>query len=316
MIKLVLGTMNFGPQVNPEQAHKMVHAFLGSGFYEIDTAYVYNEGFTEKMLGEIFPKIDRNSFSVATKVNPRITGRLDRQSIIDQCNESLDRMNLQYADLLYLHMPDANTPIEESLEACTELYSQGKIKALGLSNFPAWLVTYCFFICEKNGWPKPTVYQGLYNAISRKAEIELFTCLKSLGIKFYAFNPLAGGLLTGKHMEYDSKPDEGRFARLASYRNRYWKKSYFEAVNDITRICNEKDIKPAEAAYVWLAKHSYLNKKNDDAIILGASSLDQFEANIQAAKREALNIDILDTFDAAWQKSEADSPNYFYYFKQ
>jgi aflatoxin B1 aldehyde reductase len=315
-MNLVLGTMNFGPQVNLAEAQKMVTSFLDAGYTEIDAAYVYNEGVTEKMLGQIFKSHKRESFSVATKVNPRITGKLDRRAVFMQCNESLDRMKLETADLLYLHMPDANTPVEESLEACAELYEQNKIRDIGLSNFPSWLVAHCWHICDKNGWPKPTVYQGLYNGISRKVEKELFDCLRILNMKFYAFNPLAGGLLTGKHLVYDSKPDEGRFARLASYRNRYWKKSYFEAVNELTQICNDQGIKPAEAAYVWLAKHSQLHQKNDDAIIIGASSINQFEANIQAAKREALHSDILNTFDAAWQQSAADSPDYFYYYKQ
>jgi aflatoxin B1 aldehyde reductase len=315
-MNLVLGTMNFGPQVNLAEAQKMVTSFLDAGYTEIDAAYVYNEGVTEKMLGQIFKSYKRESFSVATKVNPRITGNLDRRAIFMQCNESLDRMELETVDLLYLHMPDAKTPVEESLEACAELFEQNKIKAMGLSNFPAWLVSHCWHICDKNGWPKPTVYQGLYNGISRKVEKELFDCLRILNMKFYAFNPLAGGLLTGKQLNYEAEPEQGRFSRLASYRNRYWKKSYFESVNLISEICREHKIEPAEAAYRWLSKHSMLNDKKGDAIIIGASSMVQFESNISAAKSTILSDKITEAFDTAWDNARAESPDYFYFYNQ
>jgi aflatoxin B1 aldehyde reductase len=313
-MNLVLGTMNFGPQVNIAEAEEMIKSFLDAGFSEIDAAYVYNEGITEKMLGQILKSFPRENFSVATKVNPRITGKLDRQAVLMQCNESLDRMELEAADLLYLHMPDANTPVEESLEACAELYEQGKIKALGLSNFPSWLVTHCWHLCDKNGWPRPIVYQGLYNGISRNVEKELFDCLRTLNMKFYAFNPLAGGLLTGKQLNYEAEPEPGRFSRLASYRKRYWKKSYFESVNMISEMCRDQGIEPAEAAYRWLSKHSVLNKDKGDAIIIGASSMEQFNANVSAVHTPVLSKDIIDAFDAAWENAKDESPDYYYFY--
>ncbi|MCH8567437.1 MAG: aldo/keto reductase [Balneolales bacterium] len=314
-MKLVLGTMNFGPQVDLAEAENMIHSFLRAGYSQIDSAFVYNGGQTERMLGEIFAKIDRETFSVATKANPRITGKLDRNAILMQCNESLERMNLNYADLYYLHMPDANTPVEESLEACAQLYEQNKIKAIGLSNFPSWLVAHCVHVCERNGWPIPSVYQGLYNGISRKAEKELFACLRNYDIKFYAFNPLAGGLLTGKQLNYDADPEAGRFARLESYRKRYWKKSYFEAVNAISEVCRQFEINPAEAAYRWLAYHSSLNEHSDDAIIIGASSMKQFDENIAAVSNGILPDVITEAFDLAWSNAMNESPDYFYFYK-
>jgi aflatoxin B1 aldehyde reductase len=313
-MKLVLGTMNFGPQVDLAVGRQMIQSFLDAGYTEIDSAYVYNEGATEKMLGQILPAFDRQSYSIATKVNPRITGRLDRDAVLKQCNESLERMNLDYVDILYLHMPDAETPVEEALEACAELVANKKVKQIGLSNFPSWLVAHSYHVCMKNGWPTPTVYQGLYNAISRKTENELFMCLRQYHMRFYAFNPLAGGLLSGKHLNYEESPESGRFARLASYRKRYWKKSYFEAVNSIASVCEKHNIKPAQAAYKWLAYHSLLNTSQQDAIIIGASTMEQFNANMLALNDANLPLEVLDAYSAAWEESKMESPDYFYFY--
>jgi len=313
-MKLILGTMNFGPQVDLAVGRQMIQAFLEAGYTEIDTAYVYNDGTSEKMLGKILPAFDRASYSIASKVNPRITGKLDRNAVLMQCDESLERMNLDYVDILYLHMPDAETPVEVALEACAELVKNNKVKEIGLSNFPSWLVAHSYHVCKQNGWPTPSVYQGLYNAISRKTENELFMCLRHFDMRFYAFNPLAGGLLSGKHLNYEETPESGRFSRLASYRNRYWKKSYFDAVNLITNVCEKRHIKPAQAAYKWLAYHSVLNTNQQDAIIVGASSLEQFNENMFALTDKKLPLEILEAYNAAWEESKMDSPDYFYFY--
>lgn len=306
--------MNFGPQVDLSTAEKMVQLFLAEGNREIDTAFVYNDGSTEIMLGNILPKLDRSSFSIASKANPRISGKLDKASITTQCMESLERMQLEYLDKLYLHMPDSKTPIEESLEACNLLIEEGKVKTVGVSNFPSWLVAKAVEICDRNTWHPPTVYQGLYNALSRNVERELFDCLVAYDIRFYAYNPLAGGLLTGKHLSFDQAPPFGRFSRLESYRKRYWKKEYFDAVNTINDCCLDNGISTAEAAYRWLAYHSKLQNKNEDAIIIGASSMKQFEGNLNALSMGALPEVILKAFDDAYHISSNESPEYFYFF--
>ena len=313
-MKLILGTMNFGPQVNEDEGLNMIKTFLREGYTEIDTAYVYNEGVTEAMLGNIFKNLDSVDFHVATKVNPRITGKLDLNAINLQTYDSLKRMEKEKVQILYLHMPDPGTPIEETLEACQKLYEEGRFSELGLSNFPAWMVVDIWHICHKRGWVKPTVYQGLYNAISRKAEKELFSALRHLGIRFYAFNPLAGGLLTGKHLDYHAEPEKGRFDRLASYRKRYWKKSYFDAVNLITKVCDKQGISPAQAAYRWLAFHSHLDCHKDDAIIIGASSVSQFNTNLEAITQSNLPQEVLEAFDTAWHETISESPDYFYFY--
>lgn len=310
-MKIVLGTMNFGPQLDTEASREMVKGFLQTGFRELDTAYVYNGGSTETILGEILPALEDNSYEIATKVHPRITGKLDRETILMEFNESLRRMKRDGVDLLYFHFPDGKTPIDEALETIKELYEQGKIKELGLSNYPAWQVIDIAYKCDKIGCPRPTVYQGMYNALCRNVEPELFPAIRSLGMRFYAFNPLAGGMLTGKHKHFEDAPEPGRFARLESYRKRYWKQSYFEAVDAIKQACDAEGIPMAEAAYRWLCYHSMMDTALDDGILLGASRLEQMTQNMAAAQKGELPQSILDAMDAAWEIAKPDSPAYF-----
>lgn len=309
-MKIVLGTMNFGPQLNLEASREMVSGFINKGHRELDTAYVYNDGDTERYLGDILPDIDSQKYEVATKVHPRITGRLDRETILLELNESLQRMRRDSVDLLYFHFPDNHTPIDEALETVAELYEKGKVRAFGLSNYPAWQVVDIHYKCDKYGCPKPVVYQGMYNALCRNVEPELIPALRDLEMAFYAFNPLAGGLLTGKQLDFESAPEPGRFARLKSYRDRYWKKSYFDAINEIKISCDKEGIPMVEAAYRWLINHSYLDTCKD-AIILGASRLEQMEQNLNATDRGPLPDKILRTFDQAWNIAKYDSPQYF-----
>ena len=308
-MKLVLGTMNFGPQLDLEQSREMVTEFLKTGNTELDTAYVYNGGDTERFLGEILP--DLSGYSLAGKVHPRITGKLDRDTILMEFNESLKRMNRNNMDILYFHFPDPVTPVDEALETVAHLYKEGKIKELGLSNYPAWMVADIWHKCEKYDCPKPTVYQGMYNALCRNVEPELFPVLRHLGIRFYAFNPLAGGMLTGKHKNFEDAPEPGRFARLKSYRDRYWKKSYFDAIDQVREICEKENIQMAEAAYRWLAFNSLMDSDKGDAIIIGASKISQMNQNIDALRKGPLPDSILEALDIAWSIAKPDSPAYF-----
>ena len=306
--------MNFGPQVNEELAQNMLIKFLSNGGNEIDSAFVYNDGQTEEILGSILPNLNSFQKSIATKIHPRITGKLDGDTVYTQFNESLKRMKIDKLDILYFHFPSSNEDIENALTAINKLYLDGKIKEFGLSNFPAWLVVNIWHLCDKNNWIKPTVYQGRYNALSRNVESELFPAIRKLGMRFYAYNPLAGGMLTGKYIDINETPQEGRFARLKTYRKRYWNQSYFDAVNIVTTKCREFNIEPAEAAFRWLTNHSLLGKNKEDGILIGASSIFQLEQNIKSANKEPLPKQIIDALDVAWSEAKSESPEYFQFF--
>lgn len=309
-VNVVLGTMTFGESVFAPDVSNFISAFLDKGYEELDTAYVYNEGNCEKLLGDALLDLNR-PFRIATKVNPRITGKLDSNAAFSQVNESLKRMKLDSVDIAYLHFPDPKTPFEYVLSAMNDLHVQGKIKELGLSNFPAWMVAEVWSICDKNGWIKPTVFEGIYNPLTRKAEVELDDCLNYFGLRFYAYNPLCGGLLTGRYGKYEETPNKGRFNYRPNYKGRYWKKSYFEAVNLIKEVSESHGITPIEATYRWLSHHSMLNGNRGDSIIIGASKLNHLIQNMEAIKAGPLSQEVIDVFENAWTIVKGDSPEYF-----
>lgn len=314
-LNLVLGTMTFGQQALLEESSEIVRSFVDQGYSELDTAYVYNEGECEKILGQIISSLGRERFSIATKVNPRISGKLDGDAVRKQLPESLRRMGIEKADILYLHFPDPETPVESALEACAEAHRSGQFVELGLSNFPAWMVADVYHTCKSRGFVLPTVYEGVYNALTRSAERELFDALDAFGMRFYAYNPLAGGMLTGKYSSADDKPRDGRFALRKTYSRRYWKESFFDAVAIIGEACAKHDMLMAEAALRWLAYHSKLSEARGDAVIVGASKLSQLQQNVSAVAQGALPDDVVAAFEKAWSVSKADSPEYFRYYK-
>lgn len=250
-MKLVLGTMTFGESVFAPSVSEFVEMFLDAGYEELDTAYVYNEGDSEKLLGEVLPKL-HHPYKISTKVNPRITDKLDGEAAYSQLNESLKRLGVSTVDTFYLHFPDPATPVESVLEVCNNLYQEGKFRELGLSNFPAWMVADVWHICHRNSWVLPTVFEGIYNPLTKKAETELNACLNHFGMRFYAYNPMAGGLLTGRYGRYEDAPTDGRFTHRPNYQRRYWKKSYFDAVEIIKSSCEKEGITIIEALIVGL----------------------------------------------------------------
>ena len=313
-VNLILGTMTFGESVFSTQVEEFINVFLDTGYTELDTAYVYNNGNCERILGSVLSK-QKKPFKIATKVNPRITGKLDADAAYKQVNESLERMKLDYVDTVFLHFPDPATPVESVLGAMADLHGQGKFKELGLSNFPAWMVADVWHICDKNGWVKPTVFEGIYNPLTRKAETELNACLNNFGMRFYAYNPMCGGLLTGRYGSYTDAPTDGRFTHRPNYQGRYWKRSFFEAVDLIKKAGENYGISTIEATYRWLSYHSMLNGDRGDAIIIGASKLNHLIQNMNAVKSGPLPDDMVKAFDQAWEITKGDSPEYFTLYK-
>lgn len=314
-MNLVLGTMTFGESVFEPDVKAFINAFLDAGYEELDTAYVYNEGSCERLLGTALKKVDR-PYRLATKVNPRVSGRLDSEAAYKQLNESLDRLGIDCVDTFYLHFPDPFTPVDSVLRACNDLHDQGKFKELGLSNFPAWMVADVWHRCNRNGWIRPTVYEGIYNPLTRSAEVELDACLNNYGLRFYAYNPMAGGLLTGRYRNFNEVPSDGRFTHRPNYQGRYWKKRFFDAMEIIKSAVTQCGITTIEATYRWMAYHSMLDRERGDAILIGASKLEHLKQNMETVKAGPLPMDVVDAFDQAWRISKADSPAYFTLFKR
>jgi aflatoxin B1 aldehyde reductase len=158
----------------------------------------------------------------------------------------------------------------------------------------------------------PTVYQGMYNALTRDVERELFHCLRNYGISFNAYNPLAGGLLTGKYKSLDDFPDSGRFSENKDYKGRYWKQDYFKVLQKLGEACKEHDLTPTQAAMSWLVNHSLLDSEQGDGIIIGVTKIEHLKANMAACRQAPLDQRILDILDQGW---EIIKPNCFKYFR-
>ena len=206
-ISTVLGTMEFGRRASLEESTKMVELFKNREFKEIDTAAMYSGGQTEEFLGQMSGTWQNQGMVMATKINAWQKNNFTAHMVNKQTEECLKRMQTDSCDIMYLHSPDHKTKLTETLKACDKLYKQGKFKELGLSNYSSWQVAEVVNLCKTNGWVSPTVYQGMYSAITRSVEKELFPCLKYYGIRFYAYSPLGGGILTGK-WKYDAVKDQ------------------------------------------------------------------------------------------------------------
>ena len=290
---------------------EMLEMFSQREDVELDTAYMYNDGKTEQLLGQLLLEKPELDFEIATKANPWSGDGLKPDEVEMQLNTSLDRLKKDQIDLFYLHAPDLDTPIEDTLEQCWKLYQAGKFRRFGLSNFSAWQVAEIAEICRSRDWMIPTVYQGMYNALTRDVERELFPCLRNYNISFYVFNPLAGGLLTGKHASFSRAPDSGRFAIHDGYLGRYWKEDYFSVLDDFVKTCSQHTIAPTMAALRWLQHHSLLSVEQGDGIILGASKIVHLRENLESFGSEKLPEEIIEVLDAGWEVVKPDCFKYF-----
>lgn len=316
-VKTIFGSMEIARRADMEEGRKMLNIFEKHGFIEIDTAYMYAGGKTEVFLGNLKETICKN-FEYATKANPWDGKGLGAKSVRSQLETSLKNMKRDKADIFYLHAPDHNTPLLETLEAVNTLYKEGKFKELGLSNYSSWLVAEIVNVCKQNGWVQPTVYQGMYSALTRMVEKELFPCLRYHKMRFYAYSPLGGGFLTGKHkMEDISKKEPGRFFGsgiwVTKYRERYWKQEYFDAVQAIREalgIAYGDTVTVAEAAIRWLYHHSALKGDCGDGVIIGASNAKHLDENLSYAQKGPLDANVVSVINNIWKTTSHLCPEY------
>merc|ERR1719477_425337 len=193
---------------------RIVSAFLAfdTNFKHLDTAFMYCGGKTQTILGDMECWKERGL--MGDKINPWDKKNFGEESIRMQVDTCLTRLKVPKVEIMYLHAPDHNTPMDVTLEVMDKLHKEGKFNQLGLSNYSSWLVGEVVNLCKANNWIKPTVYQGMYSTITRQVEEELIPCLRYHGIAFYAYSPLGGGILSGKYKfdeEESKKITKGRF---------------------------------------------------------------------------------------------------------
>lgn len=190
---------------------------------------------------------------------------------------------------------------------------------LGISNFAAHEVAEVVMTCKYNGWVRPTIYQGMYNCITRNIERELFVACRRYGLDIVVYNPIAGGLFSGKIKSRDVVPESGRFSDQAAsvgntYRSRYFKDGTFRALQIAERAAEDSGLTLIETALRWMVHHSGLNigQGGNDGIIVGVSSVEQLENNLDNIEKGPLPEAVVKALDEAWEASKQDSANYWH----
>ena len=308
--RLCLGSMTFGSQVDERGSVDLIRRAADAGINFFDTADCYNGGESERICGEALNPF-RDRVILASKVgNPAgpepDKGGLGRRRILEQVERSLRRLQTDYLDLYYLHRPDPNTPIEETLEAMNRLVESGKVRCVGVSNYAAWQIVECLWRADRGGFAAPVVTQNIYNLLTRNIERELLPCLKAQGMGLTVYSPLASGMLSGKYSPGKAPEANSRFASNLKHRDRFWKDYNFKAVEELSEIAREAGLTLPELATRWCVGHDAV-----DSVIIGVSRPSQLEDTIRAAERGALPTEVLERCDAVW--SELDDKSFAYH---
>jgi aflatoxin B1 aldehyde reductase len=334
--RLYLGTMTIGwsqssHRVDEKVARDMLERFVahdekhfGRDRHCVDTARIYAGGKTETIVGKVLAStentLELGTLLLGTKAHPSQPGGLSKMGLEQQLTASLEAMGLPSDYCLheyYLHQPDPEHDLLESLRTLHDLVASGRIRHIGMSNYHASEVRRAFDLCREHGLTPPSVYQGLYNPLNRAIEDELLAVLRENRCSFVAYNPLAAGMLTGKHTDPDpNQAQTGRFKSNPNYLPRFYTPSNFQAVDLIRAACQREGIPMVEATYRWMLRHSALTAS--DGLLLGASSVPQLNQNLQACAVAAalqgggtIPDSVLAAFDEAWRLTRASAFPYW-----
>jgi 1-deoxyxylulose-5-phosphate synthase len=285
--------MTFGLQIDEPAARSVIDRAANGGITFIDTADVYPlgggvdlAGTTEEIVGR-WLKGRRQEFVLATKCYGR-TGLQawdvgnNRRHIMDAIDASLSRLGTDYVDLYQLHQDDPETPIDETLRALDDLVKSGKVRYIGCSNFLAYRLARALGRSEALGLARFDSVQPRYNLLFREFERDLFPLCLDEGIGLIPYNPLAGGMLSGKHGRAQPPAEGTRFTIPDAggiYQERYWHEREFDAVDAFQQIAKAAGLKPATLAVAWV-----LHQPAVTAPILGASRPDQLDDTLAAAE--------------------------------
>jgi 1-deoxyxylulose-5-phosphate synthase len=300
--RICLGTMTFGVQCDEAQSRAILNRAADGGVSFIDTADGYpllgnsqTAGLTEEILGRwLLGK--RNNFIVATKCfaamgpNPWDRGT-SRRHILEAVDNSLRRLQTDWIDLYQLHNYDPEVPMDESLEAMDSLVRSGKVRYIGVSNWPAFRVARSIGRSEARGWARFDSVQPRYSLVFRQWERDLFPLCIEEGIGVICFSPLAGGLLSGKYDPSRPPPADTRFGLHEFSSQLYWHPDTFDSVAKLNNVAQELGIALPTLAIAWT-----LSQPAITAPIVGASRPDQLDASL-AALTTTLPEDVLARVD-------------------
>jgi len=293
--ELCLGTMTFGKEADRQTSAAIYRRCREAGIIFFDCADVYSNGGAERILGDLITG-ERDRLIITTKVGgsmgagPNREG-LSRRHILQGCEESLRRLNTDWIDVYFAHRFDLLVPIEESLHAFDMLVQQGKVRYIGVSNWAAWQIAKALGVCALKGLQGIRVIQPMYNLVKRQAEVELLPLAQDAGLGVMAYNPLGGGILTGK---YGLAPEKaaGRLTENPMYRKRYAESWMFAAAQGLKTIGDETGISPVSLAIAWVARHPAVT-----CPIIGARSVEQLEPTLKALETP-LNVELYQRLNA------------------
>jgi aryl-alcohol dehydrogenase-like predicted oxidoreductase len=274
--------MTFGKEADRRTSLAIYRRCRDAGINFFDCADVYSSGEAERILGDLATG-DRQQLILTSKVGgsmgagPNREG-LSRRHILIECEASLRRLHTDWIDVYFAHRFDPIVPIEESLHAFDLLVQQGKVRYIGVSNWAAWQIAKALGVCALKGFQPIRVIQPMYNLVKRQAEVEIFPLAQNSGLGVMAYNPLGGGVLTGK---YGLAPDQttGRLTENAMYRRRYAETWMFEAAQGLKTIGEEVGVSPVSLAVAWAASHPAVT-----CPIIGARSVEQLEPALTASE--------------------------------
>ena len=292
--ELCLGTMTFGNQCDEPTSHAIMSKAFDAGVTFFDTADAYPLGATSETVGRTEEYIGRwfqahpgrrNQVVLATKFYGQVgSGPNDkggsRKHIVQAIEGSLRRLQTDYIDLYQMHSPDHETPIDETLSALDDLVHSGKVLYIGCSNFPAWELCKALWTSDKLGLARFDSVQPRYNLLFRQIEAELLPLAMDQGIGVISYNPLAGGLLTGRYQPGQAPEEGSRFTVHNAgelYQARYWQEPQMQAVEELKAFCQEHHIDIAQLAIAWV-----LSQPAITSAIVGASKPEHLDQTLPA----------------------------------
>jgi len=290
--RLCLGTMTFGLQCDEKTSLAILDAAAEQGITFLDTADVYPlgggtdiAGRTEQIVGK-WLKGKREKFILATKCSGKMGSApwqqgTSRKHVMNAIDASLKRLGTDYVDLYQVHHFDPNTPVDETVEAFDAVVKSGKARYVGVSNFHAYRVARSLGRSEALGLSKLVSVQPRYNLLFRQIERELLPLCEEEGLAVIPYNPLAGGLLTGKHKRAAPPPEGSRFTLGTAgkmYSERYWQEREFATVDAFVDLAKAAGVEPATLAVAWVLAHPSVTSP-----LVGASRPEQLKASIAAA---------------------------------
>ncbi len=299
--ELCLGTMTFGGQVEEAEAVRLIHCALDHGVNLIDTANNYFGGRSEICVGKAL-RGRRDKVILSTKAG-NIVGNgpgdrgLSRTHVMQQIDLSLRRLDTDYIDIYFMHLPDHITPMEDALETYNDLLTSGKIRYIGMSNFAAWECCEALYTSLIKHIHPPMVTQMLFNLLERGLENEFIPFVQAKNMGLMTFNPLAGGLLSGRYQWIETPPEEGRFSIFKSYAPRYWTEENLRAAASLAELAAENGISMVNLAMRWCAFQPGVS-----TVVTGVSKESQLCQNLNSVTDGPLPPEILLACDKIWDQ--------------